>query len=114
MKFPAYATGTNPDLAFASFGQDRRILRAFPRSHRPSLISPPRFKVPAHSDPVKRWNFHKADWKRFRLLTDESVDRLPPPDTANIEKAYQDFCKSLLSAVEQCIPRGRRKNYVPC
>ena len=24
------------------------------------------------------------------------------------------FCKSLLSAAKQCIPRGRRKNYVPC
>jgi len=50
--------GTNPDLAFASFGQDsrlpdRRVLGKFPRSqHRPSLIRPPKLKVPAHSDPV--------------------------------------------------------------
>jgi len=63
--------GTNPDLAFASFGQDsrlpdRRVLGKFPRLQHPlSLITPPRFKVPAHSDPVKRWNFRKADWKRF-------------------------------------------------
>jgi len=29
-----------------------------PRSqHWPSLITPPKLKVPAHSDPVKRWNF---------------------------------------------------------
>jgi len=62
---------------------------------------------------MKRWNFRKADWKRFCLLTDESVERLPPPDTSNIERAYQDFCESLLSAAKQCIPRGRRKNYVP-
>jgi len=62
---------------------------------------------------VKRWKFRKADWKRFCLLTDESVERLPPPDTSNIEEAYQDFCESLLSAAKQCIPRGRRKNYVP-
>jgi len=109
---------TNPDLAFASFGQDsrlpdRRVLEKFPRSqHRPSLITPPRLKVPAHSNPVKRWNFRKADWKRFCLLTGESVERLPPPDTP--ERAYQDFCESLLSATKQCIPRGRRKNYVPC
>ena len=108
---------TNPDLAFASFGQDgrlpdRRVLGKFPRSqHRPSLITPPRFKVPAHSDPVKRWNFRKADWKRFCLLTGESVERLPPPDTPDIERAHQDF---LLSAAKQCIPHVRRKNYVPC
>ena len=112
--------GTNPDLAFASFGQDsqlldRRVLRKFPRSqHQPSLIAPPRFKVPAHSDPAKRWNFRKADWKHFSLLTGESVERLPPPDTPDIERAYQDFCESLLSAAKQYIPRGRRKNYVPC
>jgi len=60
---------------------------------------------------VKRWNFRKADWKRFCLLTDESVERLLPPDTSNIEGAYQDFCESLLSAAKL---RGRRKNYVPC
>ena len=72
------------------------------------------FKVPAHRDPVKRWNFRKADWKRFCLLTSESVERLPPPGTPNIERAYQDFCKCLLFFAKQCIPRGRRKNYVPC
>ena len=60
------------------------------------------------------WNFHKVGWKRFCLFTDESVERLPPPDTSNIEWSYQDFCESLLSATKQCIPRGRWKNYVPC
>jgi len=34
--------------------------------------------------------------------------------TSNIERAYQDFCESLLSAAKHCIPRGRRKNYMPC
>ena len=48
------------------------------------------------------------------LLTGESVERLPHPDTPDIERAYQDFCESLLSAAKQCIPRGRRKNNVPC
>jgi len=72
---------TNPDLAFANFGQDsrlpdRRVLGNFPRSqHRPSHITPPKLNVPAHSDPVKRWNSCKANWKRFCLLTDESVER---------------------------------------
>ena len=114
-----WKVGTNPDLSFTSFGQDsrlpdRRVIGNFPRSqHRPSLITPPKLNVPAHSDPVKQWNFRKANWKRFCLLTDESVERLPPPDTPGIERAYQDFCESLLSAAKQCIPRGRRKNYVP-
>ena len=112
--------GNNLDLVFASFGQvsllpDRRVLGKFPRSqHRPSLITPPKLEVPAHSHPVKRWNFRKADWKHFCLLTDKSVERLPPPDTSNIERAYQDFCESLLSAAKRSNPRGRRKDYVPC
>jgi len=36
------------------------------------------------------------------LLTDESVYRLPHPDTPNIERAYQDFCESLLSTAKPC------------
>ena len=86
------------DQAFASFGQDsrlpdRRVLKKFPRlQHSPSLITPARFKVPSHSDPAKCWNFHKADWKRFCLLTGESVERLPPSDAPDIERAYQVFC----------------------
>ena len=71
---------TNPDLAFASLGQesrlpDRCVLGKFPRSqHRPSLITPLKLKVLARSDPVTRWNLRKADWKRFCLLTVESVE----------------------------------------
>jgi len=75
---------------------------------------PPRFKVPGHRDPVERWNFRKADWKHFCILTGESIERLPPPDTPDIERTYQDFCESLLSVAKLCIPHGRRKNYVPC
>ena len=32
----------------------------------------------------------------------------------NIEREYQEFCECHLSAAKQCIPHGRRKNYVPC
>jgi len=71
----------------------RRVLGKFPRSqNRPSFTTPPRLQVPAHSDPVKRWKFRKADWQPFCLLAGESVERLPPTDTSNIERAWQDFC----------------------
>jgi len=89
--------GTKLDLGFASVGQDnwqsdRRVLGEFlwPQ-HRPSLIMPLQFKVPAYSDLVKHWKFHKADRKCFCLLTGESVERLPLPDTTKIEKAYQEI-----------------------
>ena len=55
---------------------DRRVLGKFLRSqHWPSFITPSRFKVPAHSDPLKCWNFRKADWKRFCLLTHQILRR---------------------------------------
>jgi len=78
------------------------------------LIIPPKLKVPAYSDPVKRWNFRKDDWKRFCFLTRKPVERLSPPATTNIEKTYQELCEGLLFAAEQCTPLSRRKNYVPC
>ena len=59
-----------------------------------SIITPPRHEVPAHSDPVKYWNFRKADWKRFCLPAGESVERLPLPGTSNIERAHQDFARA--------------------
>jgi len=62
--------------------------------HQPSFIKPLRLEVPAYSDPAKHWNFHKAKWKHFRLLAGESVERLPPPDTTNHEKAYQNFARA--------------------
>jgi len=62
---------------------------------------------------MKRWHFHKADWKHFCLLIGESVERMPPQDTTNIKKAYKEFCESLLSVATQCIPRCH-KNYVSC
>jgi len=68
----------------------------------------------AYSDPVKHWTFRRADWKCFGLHTGRSVERLPPPDASNVEKAYQERCESLLCAAEQCILLSRRKNYVPC
>ena len=66
----------------------------------PGYAYVPRLKVPVRSDPVKRWNLRKADWESFCLLTGESVERLPPPHTSNIERAYQEVCESLLSAAK--------------
>ena len=53
-----------------------------------------RFKVPAQNNPVKIWKFRKADWKRFCLLTGESVERLPSPDTSNIERHKRIFARA--------------------
>ena len=113
-------TGTNPGLAFVSVGPDsrlpdRRILEKFPRSqHRPSLIVPPRLTLSVPSIPVKRWNFRKAKWSHYNALTNQLAKTLLPPDTSNVDRAYQDFCNAISTAAKKYIPRGRRNDHIPC
>ena len=73
---------TNPDLTFTS--QDRnsnlpsvthRVGKKFPRfQHRPSFIKHPALISPCISTPVSRWNFRKADWKKFTNATSKLSD----------------------------------------
>ena len=87
----------------------------FPRSqHRPSLITPPRFAMAVPSMPVKRWNFRKAKWSHYIALTNKFAKTLLPPDSLDVDAAYQDFCNTIKKAAEKTIPRGYRNNYIPC
>ena len=75
-------TRTSPDLAFVSAGPDNRlpdrcVLEKFPRSqHRPSIITAAKHVAPVLSELVKRWNFCKADWNYYSLLTNEALESL--------------------------------------
>ena len=113
-------TGTNPDLAFASVDPnsrlpDRRVLDNFPRSqHQFSLITPPRFVMAVPSMPVKQWNFRKAKWSHYIVLTNKFEKTLLPPDSLDVDAACQDFCNTIKKAAKKTIPRGYRNNYIPC
>ena len=113
-------TGTNLDLAFVSVGPDsrlpdRRILEKFPRSqHRPLLIVSPRLTLSVLSMPVKRWNFHKAKWSHYNALTNQLAKSLLPPDTSDVDWAYQDFCNAISTAAKKYIPRGQRNDHIRC
>ena len=102
-------TGTNPNLAFASVGPnsrlpDRRVLDKFPRSqHRSSLITPPRFAMAVPSMSVKRWNFRKAKWSHYIALTNKFAKTLLPPDSLDVDAAYQDFCNTIKKAAKKTI-----------
>ena len=112
--------GTNPDLAFASVGPNsrlpnRRVLEKFPRSqHRPSLITLPRFGMAVPSIPVKRWNFRKAKWSHYLALTNKFAKTLLPPDSLDVDAAYQGFCNTIKKAAKKTIPRGYGNNYILC
>jgi len=66
-------------------------------THWPSLKTLIRITIFAYRDAVKRWSIHKADWKHFCSLADESVVRFPPLlHTTSIDKssAKQFFSSS--------------------
>ena len=113
-------TGTNPDLAFASVGPnsrlpDRRVLDKFPRSqHRSSLITPQRFAMAMPSMPVKRRNFRKAKWSHYIALTNKFAKTLLPPNSLDVDAAYQDFSNIIKKATKKTIPRWYRNIYIPC
>ena len=41
------------------------------------------------SMPVKRWNFRKAKWSHYIALTNKFAKTLLPPDSLDVDAAYQ-------------------------
>ena len=66
------------------------------------------------SMPVKRWNFRKAKRSHYIALTNKFSKTLLPPDSLDVDAAYQDFCNTIKKAAKKTIPRGYRNNYTPC
>ena len=64
--------------------------------------------------PVKRWNFCKAKWSHYIALTNKFAKTLLPPDSLDLDAAYQDFCNTIKKAAKKTITRGYRNNYIPC
>ena len=64
--------------------------------------------------PVKRWNFRKAKWSHYIALTNKFAKTLLPPDSLNVDAAYQDFCNTIKKAAKKTNPREYRNNYAPC
>ena len=112
-----HKTWTNPDLCFISRNLtsscERTVLEKFPRSgHCPIVISSKvSFKI--NSLGKKRWNFRKADWAKFTDHTESLSKDLPNP-AGETSDAYRAFTNMLSVAAKASIPRGHRKNYIPC
>ena len=64
--------------------------------------------------PVKRWNFRKAKCSHYIALTNKFAKTFLPPDSLDVDAAYQDFCNTIKKAAKKTIPRGYRNNYIPC
>ena len=51
--------------------------------------------------PVKRWNFRKAKWSHYIALTNKFAKTLLPPDSLNVDAAYQGFCNTIKKAAKK-------------
>lgn len=112
-----WRSDTTPDLCFVSIDTDgrplpasRKVLPCFPKSqHRPVIVEVG-VKVPLVSSvPKPRWNFQKADWQKYEKLVDDAIRFIPP-----YSENYQRFCKLIIESAKSSIPRGYRKEYIPC
>ena len=63
---------------------------------------------------VKRWNFRKAKWSHYIALKNKFAKTLLPPDSLDVDAAYQDVCNTIKKATKNTIPREYRNNYIPC
>lgn len=110
-------TETNPDLCFVSADSEgfplqvtREVLPAFPNSQHRPVIFEIGFSIPVvTSIPRPRWNFQKANWSQYSSEMDAAIRFIPP-----IAKNYDRFAKLAISIGKKCIPRGYRKEYIPC
>ena len=53
-------------------------------------------------------------WSHYIALTNKCAKTLLPPDSLDVDAAYQDFCNTIKKAAKKTIPRGYRNNYIPC
>ncbi len=57
----------------------RKVLSGFPRSqHRPNLLTIGTEIPIVNSTPKPRWNFKKANWKKFARMGDEKLRWISP------------------------------------
>ena len=56
------------------------------------------------SMPVKRWNFRKAKWSHYIALTNKFAKTLLPPDSLDVDAAYQDFYNTIKKAAKKDYP----------
>ena len=66
---------------------------------------------PAYYKPKTRWNFKKANWKKFKEVTDSLLD--VPELPSKMDAANQMFIEAVQKGSHQSIPKGSRKKYKP-
>ena len=112
-----WLTTTTPDLAFATENIARKTTREVQNQlggsdHKPVLLSLDLNYKPTEPKSLPRWNYKKADWTKFSVLTDEAALKINNKQD-HINKKMKSFNEAILDAAKASIPRGARKNYRP-
>lgn len=114
-------TETNPDLCFVSADSEgfplqikrlikREVCPSLPNSQHRPIIYEIGLSIPIiTSVPRPRWNFRKADWAQYSSQLDAAI-RFVSPTAGN----YIRFTRLAINIAKKCIPRGYRKEYIPC
>ncbi|KAK7091308.1 hypothetical protein V1264_009008 [Littorina saxatilis] len=112
-----WMTSTTPDLSFSTnnlqTSAERTVLDQLAGSdHKPVKLTFNLNHHPGDCKPLPRWNYKKAKWEDYSMLTDEYVANINTrrKDANSMTKAFN---AAVLKAAKETIPRGARKNYKP-
>ena len=110
----AWKKGYNPDLVFTSARHfscfSRTVCSPIPKSdHRPIAITVGPVLQPLESNNLPRFNFRKAKWADFTSELENEIEKIDPNP-----KNYEKFQKVVWGVAKRNIPRGCRKQYIPC
>lgn len=101
----AWKQDYNPDLCFVPVNEannrplpaSRKVIFNFPRSqHRPVIVEIGLSIPIVTSYPRPRWNFMKADWKKYSENLDKVLGWIPP-----LSENYDRLCKAIIQNQNQ-------------
>ena len=112
-----WLTTSTPDLAFVTNNlvpkAERTVLEQLGGSdHKPVKITFDLNHHPEDCNTLPRWNYRKAKWEEYAILTDEYTRHINTrrQDTNDMVK---NFNTAIKRAAAETIPRGARKDYRP-
>ena len=109
-----WRTTSTPDLAIATDDlhkiSQREVCKQLGGSdHKPILISLEKCGSRQGKLPPS-WNYKKADWHQFSLLSDEYTSKV---DSKQVDLSAKEWTSGVLKAAQESIPNGRRRDYKP-
>ena len=112
-----WKTTSTPDIAIATDNIQKIAKREVSEQlggsdHKPVILTLAKQVNTNAGKMPPSWNYKKADWKRFRELTDIYTKSITF-SKHSVNKNASNFNSAVLKAARESIPRGRRHDYKP-